>query len=261
MENKITKSKLISIIMFLAVFIFISILLFINKDSLVYEFDKNFIDNNNYLELLKGLFNTILITFVSFVIGLIIGALICLIQGLNTNNTVLLILKNIANAYVSIFRGTPATVQLLIIYFVIFASFRGDAIYIAMITFGLNSGAYVSEILRGGINSISKGQMEAGRSLGLSYGTTMKKIILPQAIRNALPSLGNEFITLIKETSIVGFIGAIDLTLAFRKIANDTYDFEIVYIMMGIIYFLIVLFITILLRKLEKRLMNNVKVK
>ena len=261
MENKITKSKLISIIMFLAVFIFISILLFINKDSLVYEFDKNFIDNNNYLELLKGLFNTILITFVSFVIGLIIGALICLIQGLNTNNTVLLILKNIANAYVSIFRGTPATVQLLIIYFVIFASFRGDAIYIAMITFGLNSGAYVSEILRGGINSISKGQMEAGRSLGLSYATTMKKIILPQAIRNALPSLGNEFITLIKETSIVGFIGAIDLTLAFRKIANDTYDFEIVYIMMGIIYFLIVLFITILLRKLEKRLMNNVKVK
>ena len=261
MENKITKSKLISIIMFLAVFIFISILLFINKDSLVYEFDKNFIDNNNYLELLKGLFNTILITFVSFVIGLIIGALICLIQGLNTNNTVLLILKNIANAYVSIFRGTPATVQLLIIYFVIFASFRGDAIYIAMITFGLNSGAYVSEILRGGINSISKGQMEAGRSLGLSYGTTMKKIILPQAIRNSLPSLGNEFITLIKETSIVGFIGAIDLTLAFRKIANDTYDFEIVYIMMGIIYFLIVLFITILLRKLEKRLMNNVKVK
>ena len=261
MENKITKSKLISIIMFLAVFIFISILLFINKDSLVYEFHKNFIDNNNYLELLKGLFNTILITFVSFVIGLIIGALICLIQGLNTNNTVLLIMKNIANAYVSIFRGTPATVQLLIIYFVIFASFRGDAIYIAMITFGLNSGAYVSEILRGGINSISKGQMEAGRSLGLSYGTTMKKIILPQAIRNALPSLGNEFITLIKETSIVGFIGAIDLTLAFRKIDNDTYDFEIVYIMMGIIYFLIVLFITILLRKLEKRLMNNVKVK
>ena len=151
--------------------------------------------------------------------------------------------------------------QLLIIYFVIFASFRGDAIYIAMITFGLNSGAYVSEILRGGINSISKGQMEAGRSLGLSYGTTMKKIILPQAIRNALPSLGNEFITLIKETSIVGFIGAIDLTLAFRKIANDTYDFEIVYIMMGIIYFLIVLIITILLRKLEGKLMNNVKIK
>ena len=134
-------------------------------------------------------------------------------------------------------------------------------LFIAIIAFGLNSGAYVSEILRGGILSLPKGQMEAGRSLGLTYPTTMRKIILPQAIRNALPSLGNEFISLIKETSIVGFIGAFDLTLAFRKIANDTFDFEMVYIVMGIVYFVIIYIITVLLNKLERRLLKNVKTK
>jgi His/Glu/Gln/Arg/opine family amino acid ABC transporter permease subunit len=180
---------------------------------------------------------------------------------INSTNPVVVVLKQIFKIYVSVFRGTPIVVQLLIIYFVIFASFRGDSIYIAIIAFGLNSGAYVSEILRGGILSLPKGQMEAGRSLGLTYPTTMRKIILPQAIRNALPSLGNEFISLIKETSIVGFIGAFDLTLAFRKIANDTFDFEMVYIVMGIVYFVIIYIITVLLNKLERRLLKNVKTK
>ncbi|MDE7384874.1 MAG: amino acid ABC transporter permease [Anaeroplasmataceae bacterium] len=171
----------------------------------------------------------------------------------------LTILKKLAKIYVSIFRGTPTTVQLLIIYFVIFAFYSGNPLFIAMLAFGMNSGAYVSEILRGGIHSVPTGQMEAGRSLGLSYSTVMTKIIFPQAIKNALPSLGNECITLLKETSIVGFIGAVDLTLAFRKIANATYDYQTVYLVMGVAYFIIVLLITIALKKLEERLMRYVK--
>ena len=126
-----------------------------------------------------------------------------------------------------------------------------------MLAFGLNSGAYVSEIIRGGINSVAKGQMEAGRSLGLPYNAVMRKIILPQAFRNALPSLGNEFIALIKETSVAGFIGAIDLTLAFRKIAGGTYDHLTVYLAMGVVYFVIVFIITTILNKIERTLINN----
>ena len=126
-----------------------------------------------------------------------------------------------------------------------------------MLAFGLNSGAYVSEIIRGGINAVPKGQMEAGRSLGLSYPAVMRKIIFPQAIRNALPSLGNEFIALIKETSIVGFIGAIDLTLAFRKIAGGTYDYMTVYLTMGVVYFIIVFIIATVLNKIERKLIHN----
>lgn len=220
---------------------------------------KNFFDKGNYIELLKGLLNTILITIVAFIIGLLVGLLVCLIEGLNSQNTFVLIIKKLAKVYVSIFRGTPTTVQLLIIYFVLFAFYSGNPIYIAMIAFGLNSGAYVSEILRGGIHAVPKGQMEAGRSLGLSYPTVMMKIIFPQAIKNALPSLGNEFITLLKETSIAGFIGAVDLTLAFRKIANATYDYQTVYLVMGVVYFVIVLLITIGLRQIERKLMKHVK--
>ena len=150
-------------------------------------------------------------------------------------------------------------VQLLIIYFVIFAFYNGNPLFIAMLAFGLNSGAYVSEILRGGIHAVPMGQMEAGRALGLSYPAVMAKIIFPQAIKNALPSLGNECITLLKETSIVGFVGAVDLTLAFRKIANATYDYQTVYLVMGATYFILVLLIATLLKKLEGKLMRYVK--
>ncbi|MBE6132859.1 MAG: amino acid ABC transporter permease [Erysipelotrichaceae bacterium] len=261
MNKVIDKNKLVTLIILLVVGITLLTLGIIFFDPIIEGIKENFVSNNNFIEVLKGLLNTIIITIVSFIIGIIVGMIICLIQGLEGDHPLILVLKNIAKFYVSIFRGTPLMVQLLIIYFVIFASFRGDSIYIAIIAFGLNSGAYVSEILRGGILSLPKGQMEAGRSLGLTYPTTMRKIILPQAIRNALPSLGNEFISLIKETSIVGFIGAFDLTLAFRKIANDTFDFEMVYIVMGIVYFVIIYIITVLLNKLERRLLKNVKTK
>ena len=211
-------------------------------------------NTSNLFSVLKGLGNTFLITIVAFVLGIIFGMLVSLINGIKSNSIFVKIGKVLAKVYVSIFRGTPVMVQLLIIYYVIFRYFTGDAIWIAMLAFGLNSGAYVSEIIRGGINAVPQGQMEAARSLGLSYPKVMQKIILPEAIKNCLPSLGNEFISLIKETSVVGFIGAFDLTLAFRKIANATYDYTSTYLLMGLIYFVIVMLITLILSKIEKRL-------
>ena len=225
---------------------------YFGSDELVVS--KSVWNKANFLQVLKGLGNTFIITILAFLLGIIFGTLISLINGLQNKNITTKLLKFIAKSYVSIFRGTPIMVQLLIIYYVIFRYFTGDALWIAIISFGLNSGAYVSEIIRGGINAVPAGQMEAGRSLGLSYPVVMKKLILPQAIKNCLPSLGNEFISLLKETSVVGFIGAFDLTLAFRKIANVTYDYASTYLLMGLIYFVIIILITILLNKFERRL-------
>ena len=261
MAKKINKDKLVTLSLLLVFVITIIVLFSIYHLQIVTALKTNFIDDNNYIELLKGLLNTFLITAVAFVLGLIFGIVVCLIEGISSDNYFVILLQKLAKIYVAIFRGTPIAVQLLIIYFVMAVSYRGDAIYIAMLAFGLNSGAYVSEIFRGGINSIAKGQMEAGRSLGLPYSAVMKKVILPQAFRNSLPSLGNEFIALIKETSVAGFIGAIDLTLAFRKIAGGTYDHLTVYIAMGVVYFIIVFVITLILNKLEGKYFNNVKAK
>ena len=147
-------------------------------------------------------------------------------------------------------------VQLLIIYFIIFAFVRGQEVTIATLAFGLNSGAYVSEILRGGINSVPKGQLEAGLSLGFSYNQTMRKIIIPQAVRNAFPSIGNEFISLIKETSIVGFIGATELTKVFKEIATASFQYTMAYLTMGILYFLIVLIISYLFKLFERKVLK-----
>ncbi|MGL4949246.1 MAG: amino acid ABC transporter permease, partial [Anaeroplasmataceae bacterium] len=237
LNNK--KERIIQITL-LAIVLSVILILFLSfRETLINRFVLNFIKNDNYLQILKGLLNTFLITISGFTIGLFLGLLTCIITSAKTQNWFILILKQIFNTYVAIFRGTPAVVQLLIIYFIVFASYRGDAMFIAIIAFGLNSGAYISEIIRGGINAVPEGQMEAGRSLGLSYPVVMTNIVLPQAIKNSIPSLGNEFITLIKETSVVGFIAGFDLALAFRKIANATYDFEMVYIVMGVMYFVI----------------------
>ena len=179
----------------------------------------------------------------------------------NSNNVFVILLKKLTKVYVAIFRGTPIAVQLLIIYFVMAVSYRGDAIYIAMLAFGLNSGAYVSEIIRGGINAVPKGQMEAGRSLGLSYPAVMKKIIFPQAIRNALPSLGNEFVALIKETSVVSFITVIDLYSAFRALATASFNYKGIYLIMGVVYFVIIFIFTYLIKLLEKKVFKNVNAK
>lgn len=243
--------------MVLVIIITIIILGIVFREGLIESLKLNFGNSKNYTNLFRGLVNTLFITIVAFVLGVILGLITCLVLGINSNNTFVIILKNIFKAYVSIFRGTPMLVQLLIIYFIIFASSRIDSLYVAMLSFGLNSGAYVSEIIRGGINAVPAGQMEAGRSLGMSYSTVMQKVIFPQAFRNALPSLGNELVTLVKETSIVGFVGAYDLTQAFKAIANNTYDFTTVYLVMGVVYFVIVFIITKLLSLLERKLMKH----
>ena len=211
------------------------------------------------VKVLKGLGVTLLITLSAFVLGILIGVLVSLIQGVKSNKLIFKVLKKIADIYVSIFRGTPVTVQLLIIYYVVFTNIQ--PLIAAIVAFGLNSGAYVSEIIRGGINSVAKGQMEAGRSLGLSYPTVMKKIILPQAIRNCLPSLGNEFVALIKETSVVSFITVIDLYSAFRALATASFNYKGIYLIMGVVYFVIIFIFTYLIKLLEKKVFKNVEAK
>jgi His/Glu/Gln/Arg/opine family amino acid ABC transporter permease subunit len=229
----------------------------VDRESLSEALARNFFQSGNYRKLLEGLGNTFLITAVAFLMGLVLGTLVCLVNESQSQNTLVLILKQLLKFYVLLFRGTPVVVQLLIIYFILFAAYSGPAVIIATLAFGLNSGAYVSEYIRGGIGAVPAGQMEAGLSLGLPYRTVMAKIILPQAYKNAFPSLGNEVIALIKETSVAGFIGALDLTQGFRQLANVTYDFTTVYLVMGATYFVIVMGLTALLSRLEKKVFKN----
>lgn len=220
-------------------------------------------DNNkvgeSIIKILKGLGVTFIITIFAFILGILIGMLINIVQSSTSKNIFIKILKKIASIYIAIFRGTPVTVQLLIIYYVVFSNIV--PLFAAVIAFALNSGAYVSEIIRGGINSVAKGQMEAGRSLGLPHNVVMRKIVLPQAIRNCLPSLGNEFIALIKETSVVSFITVMDLYSAFRAIATESFAYKSVYLIMGVVYFVIIFIISFLLKKIERRLLKDDKAK
>lgn len=238
------------------VFVLFAIFVGVDFDGVKAALVKNFTADSGLL-LLTGLKNTFLITLVAFAMGLSIGTLVCLITQSVSQSVPVLVCKQIAKFYVLLFRGTPVVVQLLVIYFIIFASFNGDSLYVAMLVFGLNSGAYVSEIIRGGIGAVPLGQREAGLSLGLSYRSVMAKIILPQAYRNAFPSLCNEVIALLKETSVAGFIATLDLTQAFRKIADRTYDYVTVYLVMGAIYFAIVLVLSALLDLLERKAFHH----
>ena len=255
-KESIVKYALIGSIALLAI-----VLCIIFRNNLYHSFYNNFIRKSSYKNVVTGLKNTFLITIFGFVIGLFMGLITCLVLGLRSNNTFVLIIKQIFKGYVSIFRGTPMMVQLLIMYFIIFVSwtFNGSSLLIAIIAFGLNSGAYISEILRGGIGSVPIGQMEAGRSLGLPYSKTMIRIVFPQAIKNSLPSLGNELITLFKETSIAGYVSVLDLTLGFKKVASNTYDFVFVYLIMGLVYFAFVMLFTFFLSLLERSLNKNAR--
>jgi amine acid ABC transporter, permease protein, 3-TM region, His/Glu/Gln/Arg/opine family len=256
MKKPTRKEWIVRLVMIGAALLSLLILFLVNRDAVSSALAKNFSSNNANL-LLQGLANTFLITLVAFIMGLILGTLVCLITQSESQNVVVLAFKQIAKFYVLLFRGTPVVVQLLIIYFILFASYSGDSVYVAMLAFGLNSGAYVSEIIRGGINAVPLGQYQAGLSLGLSYRSMMQKIILPQAYKNAFPSLCNEVIALIKETSVAGFIGTLDLTLAFRKIANATYDFLTVYLVMGLVYFVIVMLLSAGLSFLERKAFSH----
>lgn len=218
-----------------------------------------FLEQNGYVKVLEGLQNTVLIAVTGLIVGSIIGTLIAAVRVMPKYKRLPRILNSICGFYVALFRGTPMVVQLLIFYYVLFPllGLKITGLQVAMLVFGLNSGAYISEIMRGGIQSVDPGQMEAGRAVGLSYGTTMLKIVIPQAVKNILPTMGNEFITLIKETSVVSFVGAADLYVAFSYIGSNSYEFMVPYLVMAIIYIVLVLVISILIKLMERSLKKS----
>lgn len=215
-----------------------------------------FVNKGSYKEVVTGLVNTMIIAFVALILGIIIGTLIAAVEVQPKKGKVMSVLNRICTIYVAFFRGTPIVVQLLLGYFVILPliGFNLSSVAVAIIIMGLNSGAYVSEIMRSGILSVDIGQMEAGRAMGLNYGTTMRKIIIPQAVKNILPTLGNELISLVKETSVVSFIGVVDLYKAFRTIGSSNYEYMMPFLVMAVIYIVIILLITLALRLMERGL-------
>lgn len=225
--------------------------------NFVDKLKQSFIDNDNYQYLLKGLGNTLLITFFAVIIGILIGFLIAIVRTSHDRNGSLPLLNGICRLYLTIIRGTPVMVQLLIIYYVILANINTSKILVAVVAFGLNSAAYVAEIVRSGIMAVDIGQFEAGRSLGLNYNQTMRSIILPQAVKNILPALCNEFISLLKETSISGYIGLMDLTKGGDIIRSTTFQAMIPLISVAIIYLVMVVGLSKIVGILERKLRNN----
>lgn len=226
-------------------------------NEFVDTFTRNFIDGNNWHYIADGLITTIKITFFAVLVGIAIGFIVGMIRSTYEKTHKLKILNFICNIYLTVIRGTPVLVQLLIIYYIIFASVRIDKILVAVLAFGINSGAYVAEIFRSGIMSIDNGQFEAGRSLGFNYPQTMWYIIMPQAFKNVLPALCNEFIALLKETSIAGYIGLQDLTKGGDIIRSRTYSAFMPLIAVAVIYLAIVLIFTQLIKILERRLRQS----
>jgi len=206
-----------------------------------------------------GLVNTLLIAVIGLVIGIILGTLIGAVKVMPKYKLLPRILDKICTVYVGFFRGTPLVVQLLITYYVLWPlmGVNISSLNTSIIVFGLNSAAYVSEIMRGGILSVDSGQMEAGRALGLSYGSTMLKIVIPQAVKNILPTLGNEFIALIKDTSVVSFVAAVDLTKTFTEIGNVRYEYFMPYLAMAVMYIILVLLISWGIKIMERSLRKS----
>ena len=225
--------------------------------SLQDRFYLNFIKKTRWMYIVDGLKVTLLVTFFAVLIGIVIGFLVATVRSTYDKTGKLKILNILCQIYLTVIRGTPVVVQLLIIYFVIFGNVNIDKIPVAIMAFGFNSGAYVAEIFRSGIMSIDGGQFEAGRSLGFNYVQTMRYIIMPQAFKNVLPALGNEFIVLLKETSIAGYIALQDLTKAGDIIRSRTYDAFMPLIAVALIYLAMVLIFTKLVNMLERRLRNS----
>ena len=237
-------------------------------DDVKAQFVLNFVEKDRWRSLLEGLGNTLRITFFAALLGIAIGIVIAAIRTTFDNNKenmkhsksigyyVLGFFNAICKIYLTVIRGTPVVVQLLIIYFIIFASSTKD-ILIASLAFGINSGAYVAEILRGGIMSIDKGQFEAGRSLGFNYVQTMIYVIIPQVLKNVLPTLLNEFIALLKETSVAGYVGVVDLTRAGNAIRGATFSAFMPLIAVALIYLAIVMLLTWIVSIIERRLRKN----
>ena len=232
-------------------------------DGVKAEFVLNFVEKNRWKLLVSGLENTLLISLLACLIGIVIGVVIAVVRTTwdNTGSKMrrgparwlLAFFNRVCVIYTTVIRGTPMVIQLLIMYYVIFAS-SSNGLAVAIFSFGLNSGAYVSEIFRSGIMSIEKGQMEAGRSLGLNYLQTMWYIIAPQVLKNVLPTLANEFIVLLKETSVAGYVAVMDLTFAGNRIRGVTYSAFMPLIAVALIYLVLVMFFTKLVSILERRL-------
>ncbi|MBE5840630.1 MAG: amino acid ABC transporter permease [Butyrivibrio sp.] len=212
-----------------------------------------FIESDRWKLYISGLGITLEIALFAGVLGIIIGTILALMKLSTTEEGKPTIFNYIATIYIDVIRGTPSVLQLLIMWFIIMAS-SNNGILVASLSFGINSGAYVAEIVRGGIMAVDKGQMEAGRSLGLSKAATMRYIVLPQAVKNIIPPLGNEFITLIKETAIVGYVSLTDLTRVANQIASRTYDAFMPLIGVAVIYFVIIKLLSTFLGKLERRM-------
>ncbi|MBR2937665.1 MAG: amino acid ABC transporter permease [Oscillospiraceae bacterium] len=222
-------------------------------------FDKlaeTFLEDNRYMWMVEGLGNTLLITIGALAIGVVIGTLIAVAKYFSEDNKKLRLLNWVCDVYTTVIRGIPMTVLLLLFFFVIFASAR-DGIPVAIAAFGINSGAYMAELIRSGINAVDKGQMEAARSLGLSRGQAMVKIIMPQAVKYILPAIGNELIALLKETSVAGYVAVVDITKAATNIRNKTYDAVNPIILLALVYLVMVVALTRLLAILERRLRKS----
>lgn len=220
------------------------------------SFQLDFIKDDRYMYLVKGLGNTLLITVLAVLLGLALGFLVAIIRSTHDKHGGLNILNFLCRVYLTVWRGTPTMVQLLIMYYIVFVSLN-NKILVAVVAFGLNSGAYIAEIVRSGIMAVDEGQFEAGRSLGLNYSKTMWLIIMPQAFKNVLPALANEFITLLKETSISGYIAIPDLTKGGDLIRSQTFDAYLPLFGIAIIYLAIVMLLTAGVHKLEMRLRTN----
>lgn len=224
--------------------------------SKIQKFIEYFITYRGYVRVLLGLKNTLIIAVIGLLIGVVIGTLIATVRVVPKYKRLPRVLDRFCDFYVALFRGTPIVVQLLVFYYVFFPliGVQITSVNVSILVFGLNSGAYVSEIMRSGIQSVDPGQMEAGRALGLSFARTMWEIVIPQAVKNILPTLGNEFIALIKETSVISFVGAADLYAAFNYIGSNSYEFMVPFLAMALIYIILVLLITMLIRLMERRL-------
>ena len=218
-----------------------------------------FLENNGYRKVIEGLGNTLMIAVLGLLIGIVIGILIATVRVVPKYRLLPRVLNAFCTFYVGLFRGTPMVVQLLIFYYVLLPilGMKMTGVQVSILVFGLNSGAYISEMMRAGIQSVDPGQMEAGRAVGLSFATTMRMIVIPQAIKNILPTLGNEFIALIKETSVVSFVGAADLYVAFNYIGSNSYEFMVPYLVMAIIYIVLVVLITLLIRLMERQMKKS----
>ena len=219
-----------------------------------------FIDNEGWKRVIGvGLKNTLMIAVLGLLIGIVIGTLIAIVKMIPSKKRPATYAKKACTVYVAFFRGTPIVVQLLLGYYILLPlmGISLNPVISCMLIFGLNSGAYISEIMRGGINSVDPGQLEAARAVGLSFSISMIKVVIPQAVKNILPTLGNEFIALIKETAIVGYVGALDITKAFQDQGNNSYEYMIPYLVMALLYIIIVAAIAALVKLMERKLAKN----